>query len=369
MLDDFDMEQLVDPLQRWFGGCARVLPWRENPTPYYVWVSEIMLQQTRVEAVKPFFERFIRNLPDVRSLAECPEDKLLKLWEGLGYYNRARNLKAAAQQIMEQYEGVIPSGYERLLELKGIGRYTAGAIASIAYGEPVPAVDGNVLRVISRVTADDSDIMKQSVRTHMEDRLAALMQRLPILVPQTFNQALMELGAIVCLPNGEPHCGECPWQKLCRARQQGRIGEIPVKKKQKARRIEKRTVFVIRDGDRVAIRKRPQKGLLAGLYELPNCEGHLDMDEALCRIKEMGCLPIRIQTVSDAKHIFSHVEWHMKGYIVLVEEPEEPEEASGKDWMFVEAQDARERYAIPAAFAKYASYMNIPVGKDSIIVD
>lgn len=176
MIDEFDLKRIVKPLQEWFGGHARVLPWRENPCAYYVWISEIMLQQTRVEAVKPYFERFIQALPDVKTLAECPQDRYLKLWEGLGYYNRVRNLNAAAVQVMTEYDGVIPDRYEQLLKLKGIGSYTAGAIASIAYNQPVPAVDGNVLRVISRVCADDSDIMKASVRKEMERRLREMME-------------------------------------------------------------------------------------------------------------------------------------------------------------------------------------------------
>ena len=219
MIDNFDLTQITEPLQNWFDTHARVLPWRDQPSAYYVWISEIMLQQTRVEAVKPYFERFIRELPDVQALAECTEDKYLKLWEGLGYYNRVRNLHAAAQQIMEDYGGVLPDSYEELLNLKGIGAYTAGAIASIAYNKPVPAVDGNVLRVISRVCADDSDIMKQSVRNHMQENLQQLMEiQQDTLIPRKFNQALMELGAMVCVPNGAPHCLECPWHDFCEAR-------------------------------------------------------------------------------------------------------------------------------------------------------
>jgi A/G-specific adenine glycosylase len=382
MLDEFVLEQLVLPLQEWFSGNARILPWRETPTPYYVWISEIMLQQTRVEAVKPYFERFIRALPDVEALAVCPEDKLLKLWEGLGYYNRVRNLNTAAKQIMEEYGGVIPDEYETLLKLKGIGHYTAGAIASIAYGKPVPAVDGNVLRVLSRVTADDSDIMKQSVRTHMEERLRELMEQDARLVPSAFNQALMELGAMVCVPNGEPHCDACPWHALCAARKTDRIAELPVKKKAKERRIEKKTVLVIRDGERVALGKRPAKGLLAGLYELPNVPGHLDTEETLAFLKAQGFWPIRIQPLPAAKHIFSHVEWHMIGYMVLVSEMDmrptlqdgiretvmqySEEIADGKEtgnWFMAEACDVIEHYAIPTAFSRYAAYMNIPLGK------
>ena len=198
MLEDFDLEQIVEPLLGWFEKNARTLPWRSVATPYRVWVSEIMLQQTRVEAVKPYFARFMEALPTVQDLAECEEERLLKLWEGLGYYNRVRNMQIAAQTVMEQYNGELPADYEKLRELKGIGNYTAGAIASIAYGIPVPAVDGNVLRILMRVSADDSDIMKQSVKTKVEQ---ALLKVIPADRAGSFNQALMELGAIVCVPN------------------------------------------------------------------------------------------------------------------------------------------------------------------------
>ena len=239
-VEEYELELLVQPLLAWFKNHARVLPWREEVSPYRVWVSEIMLQQTRVEAVKPYFERFIKTLPDVKALAECQEEKLLKLWEGLGYYNRVRNMQAAAKQVMEEYGGKIPMDFEELLKLKGIGHYTAGAIASIAYGKSVPAVDGNVLRVISRVTGDDRDIAKQSVRTNMEEQLAGII---PTAHAGVFNQALMELGATVCLPNGEPKCLECPWQEICIAKAEQLIERLPVKSKSAKRKIEERTVF------------------------------------------------------------------------------------------------------------------------------
>jgi len=367
MLDSYDLSKLVAPLQNWFVNNARVLPWRENPSAYYVWISEIMLQQTRVEAVKPYFDRFIKTLPNVKSLAECPEEKLLKLWEGLGYYNRVRNLKIAATQIMDTYGGAIPSEYDTLLELKGIGNYTAGAIASIAYGKAVPAVDGNVLRVISRVTADDSDIMKQSVRKHMEEKLFKLMNEVK-LNPSVFNQALMELGATVCVPNGEPHCQMCPWHDLCEARKQNKILELPVKKRGKERRIEKKTVLILKDGELLALRRRPNKGLLAGLYELPNLEGHLSPKEVLDFVADSGYKSIRIQEICDAKHIFSHVEWHMKGYVVFLQakEYEMPTEQTQQDWMFVDVESTKDNYAIPSAFAKYMEYLNMTIGKDAI---
>lgn len=364
MIDDFDLEQLIEPLQVWFKKNARVLPWREKPTPYNVWISEIMLQQTRVEAVKPYFERFMNRLPNVKALAECSEDEYLKLWEGLGYYNRVRNLNAAAIQVMEEFGGELPGNYEQLLTLKGIGNYTAGAIASMAFGRPVPAVDGNVLRVIARVTGDDSDIMSQRVRTHFEQALRKLMEEhvkenVAIKAePRIFNQALMELGALVCVPNGAPHCQECPWKEFCRARRECRICELPVKKKAKERRIENRTVFVIRDAERVAIRKRPKKGLLAGLYELPNELGELSQEEVLEYVKNMGFVPLRVHKTVEAKHVFSHVEWHMKGYVVTVEERELATEKQKKrsqkeKLLFVDTEETREHYAIPTAFSAY----------------
>lgn len=365
MIDDFDLKLLVQPLQRWFQNNARVLPWREQPSAYYVWISEIMLQQTRVEAVKPYFDRFIKELPDVRALAECPEDKLLKLWEGLGYYNRVRNLKIAANQILEDYGGVVPAEYEELLKLKGIGHYTAGAVASIAYGKAVPAVDGNVLRVISRVTADDSDIMKQKVRTHVEERLLQLMQEESVqLEPSIFNQALMELGAMVCVPNGQPHCELCPWNDICEARKLDCIMNLPVKKKAKQRRIEERTVLIVKDGAQLALHKRPAKGLLAGLYELPNTEGHLEEKEVIDYVKQKGYKPIRVQAVCDAKHIFSHVEWHMKGYVVFLQAADYEQVNSDDEWLFVDVEETKEKYAIPSAFVKYTEYLNLIIGKD-----
>ena len=357
MLENFDLEQIVEPLLAWFEKNARTLPWRSVATPYRVWVSEIMLQQTRVEAVKPYFARFMEALPDVKDLAECGEEKLLKLWEGLGYYNRVRNMQIAAQTVMEEYDGKLPADYEKLLSLKGIGSYTAGAIASIAYGIPVPAVDGNVLRILMRVSADDSDIMKQSVKTKVEK---ALLDVIPKDRAGSFNQALMELGAIVCVPNGEPLCEKCPWYDFCETRKRGLWQELPVKKKAKARRIEDRTVLVIRDGERVVLKRRPKKGLLAGLYEFPNELGNLSEDEALHVVQEMHLHPMRIQKLEDAKHIFSHVEWHMQGYMVEVDSLTREEAGL----LFVEAAHSEEAYPIPAAFAAYTKYMNIRLGNE-----
>lgn len=352
------LEEIVKPLLLWYDGNARILPWREDPTPYRVWVSEIMLQQTRVEAVKPFYRRFMEALPDVAALADCPEDKLLKLWEGLGYYNRVRNLQKAAKILMEEYQGEMPKDYEAVLKLPGIGSYTAGAVLSISYGLPVPAVDGNVLRVISRVLRNDEDVLKQSVKKQMEAKIQAIM---PHDRAGAFNQALMELGATICVPNGPAKCGECPLCELCEAHKAHCEAEYPKKAPKKPRKIEERTVLVIKDGSKAAIRRRPKKGLLAGLYELPNISGHLCQEEVLEYIKEQQMNPVRILPLMPAKHIFSHVEWHMIGYEIRVEELEGE---NGNGFLFVEPQRTENEYPIPAAFAAYADHLAIRLGQE-----
>ena len=369
-------QQLASPLLAWYANNARRLPWRETKDPYRIWVSEIMLQQTRVEAVKGYYSRFMEALPDVAALAACPEDRLLKLWEGLGYYSRARNLKKAAEKIMESYDGKLPADHAALLKLPGIGPYTAGAIASIAFGLPVPAVDGNVLRVRARAFGDDNDIAEQSVKKTAEEELRAFLQEVfskdqTFNLPGTFNQALMDLGATVCLPNGTPACSACPWQSMCIAYKEGLTTVLPVKKKKAPRRIEKRTVFLIMDGDRVVLQKRPAKGLLAGLYELPNVPGHLDENEALSFVRNLsqavlednsnsgkptqntGLQPLRIQKLEQAKHIFTHIEWHMTGYLIRVDSL--TSEASGL--LFAEQTDVKERYSIPSAFDAYIGHI------------
>ena len=370
MLQEFDLYPLVAPLKAWFAENARDLPWRRKPSAYHTWISEIMLQQTRVEAVKPYYERFLKALPTVRALAECPEDQYLKLWEGLGYYSRVRNLHAAAVQIMEDHQGKIPGEYAKLLKLKGIGSYTAGAIASIAYGEKVPAVDGNVLRILTRVSADETDIAKASFKKEVEEILRRLMEEVctdgetpAIIAPGTLNQALMELGAIVCVPNGAPLCDACPWKPFCKARKEKKIDRIPVKTKAKARRVEEKTIFLIKDQNKIAVHKRPAKGLLAGLYEYPNQPGHLSEKEALDYVRSMGYSPLRIQALPDSVHIFSHVEWHMIAYFLLVEEEafaseEQIAKRKKEHLIFADARTQKEIYALPSAFHAYKPYEN-----------
>lgn len=346
------LDRIAAPLLTWYDNGRRILPWREDPTPYHVWISEIMLQQTRVEAVKPYYDRFLQALPDIKSLAAADDEKLLKLWEGLGYYNRARNLKKAAQILVSEYGGQMPDDYEKILSLPGIGSYTAGAISSIAFGKPRPAVDGNVLRILSRLRADDRDILQANVKKSVEEELEDVM---PADRPGDFNQALMELGAMVCIPNGAPKCDVCPWNKLCLARAEGRTAELPQKAKKKPRSVEEKTILVIQDGERIALRKRPEKGLLAGMYEFPSMEGYCSQERALAYLRELGFSPLRIKKLPSAKHVFTHKEWHMKGYLVRVDElAQKGEGHKMQGFVFVNPEETGTNYPIPSAFSVYA---------------
>ena len=282
------LEYLSERLLPWYADHYRDLPWRENRAPYRVWLSEIMLQQTRVEAVKGYYARFLQQLPTIAALADASEETLLKLWEGLGYYSRVRNLQKAARQIMEKHGGVFPQTYDEVRALAGIGPYTAGAICSICFDLPTPAVDGNVLRVVSRFTASDAPITDEAVKRETARMLAAVYPKGHC---GTFTQALMELGATVCLPNGAPQCKDCPLQGLCEAEKQGRQRDFPVKAAKKPRRAEERTVLILRCGDKLAVCKRPERGLLAGLWQLPDTVGTLSAQDALAQAEQWGVQP------------------------------------------------------------------------------
>ncbi len=386
--------ETVPYLLQWYEYNRRILPWREEPTPYHVWVSEIMLQQTRVEAVKGYYDRFLTRLPDIAALAEAEEEELLKLWEGLGYYNRVRNMQKAARIIMEEYDGEMPADYERLRALPGIGDYTAGAIASIAFGLPHPAVDGNVLRVMSRIACSEEDIAKEQTKKKLKEDLTFAMPTRS----GDFNQSLMELGATVCLPNGKPLCDKCPVMHLCKAFHEERETELPVKSAKKERRIEKRMVYLVFMDEKVLLHRREKKGLLAGLWEFPNA-GRAEngtKKQMQKNIPEMfytgrgekteeTCI-IRVKKAKEAKHIFSHVEWHMESLQIEVEKADErtaerlievmqrlteeerkerkeriksAEQADGKklreakEWVFVTPQEMEEKYPVPSAFEVY----------------
>ncbi len=329
----------------WVEEGQRRLPWRIEPTPYRVWVSEIMLQQTRIEAVIGYFERFMRELPTVQALAEVDPDRLMKLWEGLGYYSRARNLQKAARQIVSEYGGELPADYDALKGLAGIGEYTAGAIASIAFGIPVPAVDGNVLRVLARLTGCERDVMNGAVRRELTALAASLV---PTDRPGTFNQALMELGERVCLPNTMPRCEHCPVAYACAVAGSERAAALPVRAPKKPRRIEERTVYVLLTKGTpgaVLLHKREDNGLLAGLWELPNTlrtSTYTLPVAGMRRVSDWLPLP-------ESRHIFSHIEWHMNGVLALVEPCELPEGYAFCD----EAALMRDR-ALPTAFRAYA---------------
>lgn len=305
------LNKMVEPLLIWYGKNARVLPWRENPEPYRVWLSEVMLQQTRVEAVKPYYERFLAALPSIAALASAPEDKLLKLWEGLGYYSRARNLQKAAQQVMEAYGGALPGEYELLKKLPGIGEYTAGAIASIAFAKPVPVVDGNVLRVVSRMTGSRESIDLPACKRRIWQELS---QVVPAERPGDFNQALMELGATVCLPNGKPLCAACPLQTQCIANLKDMTEEIPVRAPKKEKKQERRTIMLLWQNGKVALRRRPQKGLLGGMWEFPSLEGHLSAEEVERQLQNIGVKVEKVEKLPASRHVFTHIVWEMIGY-------------------------------------------------------
>ena len=303
-----------------------------------------MLQQTRVSAAVPYFERFVKELPDIAALASCEEEKLLKLWQGLGYYNRVRNLQKGAREVCERFGGELPCDYEALRSITGIGDYTAGAIGSIAFGLKTPAVDGNVLRVVSRILGDERDITDVALRREYADLLRPLMADGE---ESDFTQALMELGALVCVPNGAPLCDACPLREFCAARRNGLTDLIPVKRAKKARRVEERFVYLIVDSSsRVLLHKRPNKGLLAGLWEFPN---HLLSEEPPLCFKQL-----QFESATSAKHVFSHVEWKMQGLSAKIKEPLDLPE----DYVFCDLERLEKQYAIPGAFSAFLADLN-----------
>ena len=336
------LEQLVGALLPWYEKNRRDLPWRKDREPYHVWLSEIMLQQTRVEAVKGYYLRFLEALPTMEALAECGDDRLNKLWEGLGYYSRARNLKKAAKRIVAEYGGFFPREYRQIRDLPGIGDYTAGAICSICFDMPTPAVDGNVLRLVTRLTDDhtpiDSPRYKETVRLALEKVYPARAG--------DFTQALMELGATLCGPNREPDCESCPCKAFCLGRKAGSARQLPVKLPKAKRREEDRTVLILRCGDRYALEKRPEKGLLAGLWQFPNVSGYLSPEEAAALAAMWGTAPRDVTRQMEKKHIFTHIQWNMRGICLEVDTPSDrfrwmtPEQINGES-------------ALPTAFRQF----------------
>ncbi len=334
---------MFEALIPWYEAHKRELPWRQDREPYHVWLSEIMLQQTRVEAVKEYYRCFLTTLPTIADLAEAPEEQILKLWEGLGYYNRVRNLQKAAQTICADYAGVFPSEYAQIRSLSGIGDYTAGAIASICFDAPTPAVDGNVLRVYSRLLADDANIDLQTTKKRITRKL---QETYPQKNPGIATQALMELGATVCVPNGAPRCDVCPVAEICQARKQDTWRNLPVRSEKKKRKIVDKTVFILLTEDTVALHKRSTSGLLAGMWEFPNVDAKLDKQAAVTQVTGWQAEPLDLLMQTSYTHIFSHVEWHMTAYYIRCRK-------TNKKWKWVTKESLDETYALPSAFRPF----------------
>ena len=335
-------EKLPGALLPWYRENKRDLPWRHTREPYAIWLSEIMLQQTRVEAVKGYYASFLQALPTVQDLAQCDDELLHKLWEGLGYYSRVRNLKKAAQQIVEKHGGIFPTSYPEVAALPGIGAYTAGAICSIAFNRPTPAVDGNVLRLVSRLTADFSPIDAPKQKELVSRELAACYPE----EAGDFTQALIELGATVCGPNRAPDCENCPCRGFCRGYAQSVAEQLPVKSPKKGRRIEEKTVFILSCGELFALRKRPDTGLLAGLWQFPDVPGKLELQDALAA---MGAMGLRVREVTrqvERRHIFTHVQWEMRGFFLEVEEPAGP-------FTWMSGEEIEQDAALPTAYRQF----------------
>lgn len=335
-------EKLPEVLLPWYEKNKRDLPWRQDRDAYHVWLSEIMLQQTRVEAVKGYYTRFLEALPTIEALAAAEDELLHKLWEGLGYYSRVRNLKKAAQAVMEKHGGVFPRKYEDVLALPGIGAYTAGAICSIAFDQPKAAVDGNVLRVISRLTEDDMPIDLPAYKKEVQTALEAVYPQ----AAGQFTQALMELGATLCGPNWKPRCGECPCGAFCGGALHGTAEQFPVKKPKAKKRIEERTVFILSCDGRYALEKRPDTGLLAGLWQFPNVAGWLEPERAPAVVEAMGLKPRELFRQVQRKHIFTHIQWELRGIYLEVAEPE-------GNFVWLTAQEINTKAALPTAFRQF----------------
>ena len=335
-------QQLPQALLPWYDQARRDLPWRQDRDPYHIWISEIMLQQTRVEAVKGYYARFLEALPTIEALAQAEEEQLHKLWEGLGYYSRVRNLKKAAVMIMERYGGVFPREYEKILALPGIGGYTAGAIASIAFDQKRAAVDGNVLRVVTRLWEDPTPIEDTAFKKQVCQALEAVYP------PEAgkFTQALMELGATICGPDRGPRCGECPCYALCAAGRHSTAGAFPVRAPKRPRRQEDRTVFIVSCDGRFALEKRPKTGLLAGLWQFPNAEGKLEVPQALAWAEAQGLRPKEIFRQTERDHIFTHIHWKMRGIYLEVT-------ATGGGFTWLTARQIQDQAALPTAFRQF----------------
>jgi A/G-specific adenine glycosylase len=344
-------------LLAWYDVAARDLPWRKDKTPYRIWVSEIMLQQTRVDTVIPYYERFLSVFPTIESLAVASDEKLRKLWEGLGYYRRAKHMKEAAIQIMQRHGGVFPSEKEAIEALKGIGEYTSGAIRSIAFEQIAAAVDGNVLRVFARLTGEEGDLTEAAVKSRLTHRVKEL---LPKHRNGDFTQALMELGATVCLPNGLPKCEVCPFASQCVAKATNRIGSIPKKKDKAKRKIEEWTIFVLCSPDgRIHLNQRPHQGLLADLWEFDKERGVLDETQARGWLETRGIHFRTLKRLENRMHVFSHIEWHLSAYQVYVLSADVV-----RDGLWADRPRIDDDLSIPTAVRPYLDLLIVEVQSD-----
>lgn len=346
------MKKIVKPLLDWYQENKRVLPWREDADPYHIWISEVMLQQTRIEAVIPYYKRFMRELPTILDLAQVEEDRLLKLWEGLGYYNRARNLKKAACEIVSKYHGAFPNNYEKICDLPGIGEYTASAIASICFSLKEVTVDGNVLRVYMRLRNSCENIDSLSVRKEVRKNLMTIIPK----ASGNFNQALMELGEVICLPNGVPKCNICPLQKLCKAKKEHTYLSIPIRNQKQQKKNQKYTVLLFICGNKIALHKRGEEGLLKNLWEFPNISGDYTKEEIIQYLTDGAIKVESIVPSISYTHVFTHVKWQMKSYIIKTAE-------ESKEYIWKSLREIKKDCAIPSAFQTFLNILEKEVLK------
>nr|WP_148335176.1 MULTISPECIES: A/G-specific adenine glycosylase [Bacillus] len=357
-LENFEVDDFQEDLITWFRNEQRSLPWRVDQDPYKIWVSEIMLQQTRVDTVIPYFNRFIDWFPTLYDFAEADEEKILKAWEGLGYYSRVRNLHTAVKEVTEKYGGTVPDNVKDIMGLKGVGPYTAGAILSIAYGKPEPAVDGNVMRVLSRILLIKEDIAKPKTRKIFEDAVRALISHEN---PSFFNQALMELGALICTP-GTPHCLLCPVNTHCVAFSKGEQTELPIKTKaKKSKQVHLISAILKNKENKILVQKRPSSGLLANLWEFPSISLekkvlNRNVYEDEFALKYQSRIRLSSDKFVQIQHVFSHLKWNIDAYIGIVDEeiPFELMEDHRLKWV---SQDEMKELAFPVPFQKmYKAY-------------
>lgn len=342
------MQKIVNPLLEWYCQNKRILPWRIDKDPYHVWISEIMLQQTRIEAVIGYYQRFMEELPTIIDLANCSQDKLLKLWEGLGYYNRVRNLQKAAKIIVEQYNQIFPNSYQEILALPGIGEYTASAISSICFSLKEATVDGNVLRVYMRVNNRYDNIDDMKIRKKVRGELIRIMPE----DSGSFNEALMELGETICIPNGVPKCDKCPIKCFCKAYQNKTYLELPVRQSKKEKKVENYTVFLFAFQDMLAISKRKNTGLLHSMWQFPNIESLLRITEIEKYLNENNIGFSKIKKAISYTHVFTHKKWNMCSYLIELNE-----KIDFNDIIWVSLKELDDFYAIPTAFQPFKKYL------------